>query len=426
MKEIKALRGFKDVTPEESYRWQYIEAVIRDVTAVFGYREERSPVIEQTELFARGVGDSTDIVQKEMYTFTTKGDDMVTLKPEGTAGAVRQFIEHRGYTGSQPTRMYYLNCPVFRYEKPQAGRLREHHQFGIECFGSSDPVIDAEVLLLATTVFSRLNVTGLSLHINNIGCPNCRPQYNEALRSYFSEHIDTMCDDCKTRLEINPLRILDCKQEGCRKIIENAPRMSEYVCDECSDHFSALESYLQEIGLDYVVDERLVRGLDYYTRMVFELISEKIGAQGTVCGGGRYDGLVEELGGPSVPGAGFGMGMERLLLQLESQGIEIPMPPPCKLYIANMGDAAKRLAWKLSSTLRQNGIAAEMDSMGRSMRAQFKYADKISAAYVLVIGESELNENKAVLRNMADGSERDMALDTFVDEFSKMDENTTI
>ena len=419
MKEIKALRGFKDVTPSESYRWQHVEAVIRDVAAQFAYREERSPIMEHTELFARGVGDSTDIVQKEMYSFVTKGDDHVTLKPEGTAGAVRQFIEYRGYAEAQPTRMYYLNCPAFRYEKPQAGRLREHHQFGIECFGSPDPVIDAEILLLASTVFERLGVQGLSLHINNIGCPQCRPRYNQALKDYFSAHIDSMCEDCKKRLAINPLRILDCKEADCRAIIANAPRLPDYVCEECNTHFSALEGYLQDIGLDYVLDERLVRGLDYYTNMVFELMSEQIGAQGTVCGGGRYNGLVEELGGPATPGAGFGMGLERLLLQLEAQGIEIPEPSRCELYIASMGENAKRLAWKLSSQLRQAGIKAEMDSMGRSMRAQFKYADKVKASYVLVIGEDEMTSGQVKLRDMTDGSEQELALAGFVDAFLK-------
>lgn len=408
--DIKILKGFKDVTPDESYRWQYIEGIMRQVTGDFAYHEVRTPVLEQTRLFQRGVGGSTDIVQKEMYSFTTIGKDEVSLKPEGTAGAVRQFIEHNEFSAAQPTRMFYLNCPVFRYEAPQAGRLREHHQFGVECFGSAEPVTDAEIILLALTVFERLGVKGLSLHINNIGCPNCRPVYNQALREYFSAHIDDMCDDCKKRLEMNPLRILDCKQEGCRKIIENAPRLSDYHCQECKDHFAELTILLDEAGIAYVLDERLVRGLDYYTRMVFELMSEEIGAQGTVCGGGRYDGLVEELGGPSVPGAGFGMGMERLLLQLDAQGIEIPKPAPPLLYIASVGDAAKREAWRISSALKKAGIDAQMDTIGRSIRAQFKYADKIAARYVIVIGEDELGAGKVNLRNMEDGSEQEISL----------------
>ncbi len=416
--KVKALKGFKDVEAQESYKWHYIEDAMRRVTRAFGFHEVRTPVLEQTDLFLRSVGETTDIVQKEMYTFTTKGDDSVTLKPEGTAGVVRQFVEHSCFAAPQPTRMYYLNCPVFRYEQPQAGRLREHHQFGIELFGSSEPIADAEVIALGLRVFDELGVSDLTLHINNIGCPTCRPTYNQALRDHFAARIDGMCEDCKSRLEKNPLRILDCKNAICRTQIEAAPQIADYVCDDCKHHFASLQSYLTAAGIDFVVDQRLVRGLDYYTRMVFEIISNQIGSQGTVCGGGRYDHLVEEIGGPSTPGVGFGMGMERLLLVMESQGIAIPREPDAAIYLAHYGDDAKRACWTIASDLRKRGIPAAMDSVGRSMKAQFKYADKLSVPYVAVIGEQELAAGACKLRNMQDGSESQAPLDGFADAFA--------
>lgn len=417
---IKALKGFKDVTAEESYKWHYIEQSMRSVAASFGYQEVRTPVLEMTELFARGVGGTTDIVQKEMYTFMTKGEDSVTLKPEGTAGVVRQFVENSGFAKSQPTRMYYLNCPVFRYEQPQAGRLREHHQFGVELFGSPEPVADAEVIMLALQLVDQLHVDELELHINNIGCKGCRPSYNKALKTYFSEHIDEMCEDCRNRLDKNPLRILDCKKEHCRSIIEKAPMLSEYVCEECTNHFAALKSYLDTGGVTYIEDPKLVRGLDYYTRSVFEVITNNSGAQGTVCGGGRYDNLIEEIGGPSMPGVGFGMGMERLLLVLEAQNVLPESQPVFSLYIANYGDEAKNKAWVIASELRRRGVAVEMDLLGRSMKAQFKYANKINVAYVLTIGEEEITTGVAKLRNMKDGEEQVVALSNFVDTYKTL------
>lgn len=418
--KIQALKGFKDVQARESYKWQYIESVMRRVTRVFGYREVRTPVLENTDLFLRSVGDTTDIVQKEMYTFTTKGDDSVTLKPEGTAGVVRQFVEHKEFANPQPTRMYYLNCPVFRYEQPQAGRLREHHQFGVELFGSGEAVADAEVIALAMQIASELGIQGLRLHINNIGCPECRPAYNKALRDHFAAHIDGMCTDCKSRLDKNPLRILDCKNQGCRAHVESAPQIVDYVCDGCREHFQSLQQFLTAAGIDFVVDARLVRGLDYYTRLVFEVISDSIGAQSTVCGGGRYDHLVEQVGGPSVPGIGFGMGMERLLLVMEGQGVTIPNEPSAALYIAHYGADAWRAAWTIATDLRKRGVSASMDTLGRSMKAQFKYADKLGVPFVAVIGDDEIASGTCKLRRMDDGTETEISLDGFAEAFASL------
>ncbi|MGI6153928.1 MAG: histidine--tRNA ligase, partial [Christensenellaceae bacterium] len=323
---INAPKGTKDVLPGESYKWQYIEKTVREICSVFGYREIRTPVFEHTELFLRGVGDTTDIVQKEMYTFTDKGDRSVTLKPEGTAGVVRAFIESGLANGPQPTKMYYLNCPVFRYERPQSGRLREHHQFGIEAFGAGDASVDAEVISVALTLFDKVGMKNLRLNINSIGCEKCRPGYHEALKDYLRENYDSLCETCKERFEKNPLRILDCKVESCQSLIKEAPVMIDHLCEECDSHFDALKGYLGALDIEYSVNPFIVRGLDYYTKTVFEIISDSIGAQGTVCGGGRYDKLVKEIGGPDMPGIGFGLGIERLLLVMENEGIEISEP----------------------------------------------------------------------------------------------------
>lgn len=402
---INAPKGTKDVTPKESYKWHFIEEKMRQLCADFGYRESRTPVFEHTELFLRGVGDTTDIVQKEMYTFTDKGNRSITLKPEGTAGAVRSFIENKGYADAQPTKMFYLNCPVFRYEKPQAGRLREHHQFGVEVFGAPDPSCDAEMISLAFELYRRLGVRDLALNINSIGCPNCRPQYSQALRDYFRPHLSEMCEDCRNRFEKNPLRLLDCKNEACKEIAKDAPTIIEHLCGECESHFERLQHYLRAMGIDYKINPYIVRGLDYYTKTVFEIISNHIGAQGTVCGGGRYDKLVEEIGGPAMPGVGFGMGMERLLLVMEGQGIVIPEPILCDVFFCTYGEAAKTRAVQMAYDLRKRGVKAEVDHVGRSMKAQFKFADKIDCKYVVVIGDEELEKGSAKLKEMETGVE---------------------
>lgn len=402
----KAPKGTKDVLPDESGKWQHIEATVRDICARFAYREIRTPVFEHTELFQRGVGDTTDIVQKEMYTFIDKGDRSITLKPEGTAGVVRSFVEHKMFSAAQPTKMYYLSAPVFRYERPQAGRLREHHQFGIEVFGATQPSIDAEVITVALSVLNTLGVKGLGLNINSIGCKKCRPRYNKALRAYLKEKEDGLCRNCKERMVTNPLRTLDCKEESCRDIVANAPVMLDYLCEECEAHFDGLKSRLQGAGITYEVNPMIVRGLDYYTKTVFEIISTDIGAQGTVCGGGRYDGLVEEIGGPPTPGIGFGMGIERLLLVLESLGIALPRPNLCDVYVCTLGEAAGAKGFTITAALRADGIKAECDHMGRSMKAQMKYAGKIGAKTVVIIGDNEIEKSVAVVRDMQKSEEK--------------------
>ena len=411
MAAYRAPKGTKDVLPEQSYQWQFLEARIREIVKKYGFLEVRTPVFEHTELFLRGVGETTDIVQKEMYTFLDKGERSVTLKPEGTAGVVRMFVENNLFAEIQPTKMFYLYSPTFRYERPQAGRLREHHQFGVEFFGASKPSADAECIAVATELLASLGCDGLTVRLNSIGCPKCRPHYHEALKSYLHEHYDALCETCKTRLETNPLRVLDCKVESCQKIANGAPIIGDYLCDECRDHQDHLFKLLDGMGIRYVIDPRLVRGLDYYTKTVFEITSENIGSQSAVCGGGRYDGLVEEIGGPHTPAIGFGLGMERLLLELENTGYQIEKPVRYDLYIASMGEEAEQTAFLLANNLRKGGAKVEIDHIGRSVKAQMKYADKIGARYVLVLGGDELAKGEAKLKHMSDGNETTTALD---------------
>jgi histidyl-tRNA synthetase len=400
----KAPKGTKDVLPQESYKWHYIEDTIRDVVRAFGYREIRTPVFEHTELFERGVGDTTDIVQKEMYTFQDKGGRSITLRPEGTAGAARAYIEHKLYADAQPVKMYYITS-CYRYERPQAGRLREFHQFGVEAFGAPQASMDVEIISLAMTLFKRLGIKDLSVNINSIGCPKCRPAYHELIKNYLAEHLEELCATCRDRYEKNPLRILDCKSEECKTIIGGVPHMIDHLCQECHDHFEETKKYLRAAGFDYTIDPMIVRGLDYYTKTVFEIISGSIGAQGTVCGGGRYDGLVEECGGPSVPGVGFGLGLERLLMVLESQKLEIPEPDVCEVFFTTIGEEAREKAFELIRQLREEGISSDMDHVGRSLKAQFKFADKLGALYVGTLGDSELAAEQVNLKDMATGHE---------------------
>lgn len=411
MAAYKAPKGTKDVLPEQSYQWQQLEARIREIVQKYGFLEARTPVFEHTELFLRGVGETTDIVQKEMYTFLDKGERSITLKPEGTAGFVRMFVENNLFADIQPTKMYYLYNPVFRYERPQAGRLREHHQFGVEFFGASKPSADAECIAIAAELLGSLGCGGLTVRLNSIGCPKCRPQYHEALKDYLRGQYDALCETCKVRYEQNPLRVLDCKVESCQKIADGAPEIGDYLCDECRVHQAGLLKLLDGMGVRYEIDPRLVRGLDYYTKTVFEITSESIGSQSAVCGGGRYDGLVEEIGGPHTPGVGFGLGMERLLLVLENTGMQFEKPVRYDLYIASMGEAAEEAAFLLATSLRKLGVKVEIDHVGRSLKAQFKYADKVGARYVLVLGEDELAKNEGKLKRMRDAEETVTALD---------------
>ena len=406
---INIPKGTKDVLPEDSGKWQYVEREARKVAALFHAEEIRTPTFEATELFARGVGDTTDVVTKEMYTFTDKGDRSMTLKPEGTAGVCRSFIENGMSSRPMPLKMFYIT-PVFRYERPQAGRLREHHQFGVEFYGAASPETDAEVILLARTLLNRLGVTELVLKINSIGCKECRPKYNEALKNYLRPHLHEMCETCRERFEKNPLRIIDCKEEGCKALVKGAPSILDYLCEECKAHFEKLCALLSDAGVKYEVDPTIVRGLDYYTKTVFEFVSTAKVAQGTVCGGGRYDGLVENLGGKPTPCVGFGMGIERLLNVLSDMGIELPAPDPVKVYFAPMGENAKKLAFRLATDLRSRGVSAETDLMDRSFKAQFKYADKLGAKFVVAIGEDEVNSGKVTVKKMEDGSTEEVEI----------------
>lgn len=415
---IQAPKGTKDATPENIYKWHYIEKTAADICGRFGFREIRTPVFEHTELFQRGVGDTTDVVQKEMYTFNDKGGRSITLKPEGTASAVRSYLENNIYAQPQPTKLYYIT-PCYRYEKPQAGRLREFHQFGVEAFGSGESVLDAEIISMAHTFFEELGISDLTLNINSIGCPVCRAKYNRALKDYFETNKSELCGTCIGRLETNPLRILDCKSPVCHNIAEGAPVILDYLCDECREHFDELKVNLENMGIEYKVDPHIVRGLDYYTKTVFEFVSDAIGAQGTVCGGGRYDGLVEELGGAKTPGIGFGLGLERLLLLLENK--EIPKENRTDLYIASIGHGAKLYGQKLAYDLRKSGFSCEQDLLSRSVKAQMKYADKLGVRYSVVIGDSEIESGKAVLKNMENGEKYDINLSD-IKEFLKENE----
>ena len=402
---INIPKGTKDVVPSESYKWHFIEDKARQIAKEFCMREIRTPVFEHTELFLRGVGDTTDIVNKEMYTFNDKGGRSITLKPEGTAGVARAFIENGLGENPQPTKMYYIT-PVFRYERPQAGRLREHHQFGVEIYGSATPQADAEVILIARAMLNKVGIKDdmLSLNINSIGCPKCRADYNRALKEYFSARIDGMCSTCRERLDKNPLRILDCKEEVCRKIAADAPVILDYLCDDCKNHHEQLCSALEAAGVKYTINPHIVRGLDYYTRTVFEFISTAIGAQGTVCGGGRYDGLVQEVGGKPTPAAGFGMGIERLLMVMQNTGIVIPEPAGPDVYLAPLCEQGYAVSLAMAERLRAKGFAVEREISGRSLKAQMKYADKIGAENVIVLGENELDAGEAEVIVLGPGS----------------------
>ncbi len=412
---INMPKGTKDVLPQDSYKWQYVEGVARETAKLFHLKEVRTPTFEHTELFQRGVGDTTDIVTKEMYTFKDKGDRSITLKPEGTAGVVRSFIENGMYGGVLPAKMYYVT-PCFRYERPQAGRLREFHQFGVEIFGASAPQTDAEAIAIADTLLKKLGLR-VKLYINSIGCPTCRAAYNEALKNFFAPHLDNLCYDCKSRFEKNPLRLLDCKEEGCKEINKNAPSILDYLCEDCHNHFEEVKTCLDLAGIAYEIDSRIVRGLDYYTRTVFEFVSSAIGAQGTVCAGGRYDGLIAQLGGGNVPAVGFAAGLERLLIVMEGTGVEIPQNEKPTVYLAGMDEECRRKAFSLAMDLRRAGVLAEIDHLGRSIKAQFKYADKIGAKYVAVIGGNELVEGVVNVKNMADGSSERVKFDDLVAYF---------
>lgn len=416
---IKRPNGTEDILPSVSGEWQQLEQFLRQTADIFGFREIRVPTFEQTELFSRGVGETTDVVQKEMYTVTAK-ESSFTLRPEGTAGTIRAMLQNGLLNEALPQRVYYiLSC--FRHERPQAGRLREFHQFGVEMAGSASPTADAEVISLAGQIIRQIGLHGIELHINSIGCPTCRRTYHAALQGYFSAYKERLCETCQERLEKNPMRLLDCKSPVCKEIGKDAPLILDYLCDDCSSHFEQLKSNLDLLHIPYIVDPHIVRGLDYYTKTVFEFVTTDIGAQGTICGGGRYDGLVEQLGGAPTPALGFGMGLERLLLTLRSQGISIGSDRPCQLYFVPMGDRAAARSLQLAASLRQEGVSAQTDAMGRSLRAQMKYADKIGARFTMVIGDNELEKGEAELKNMKTGEKILLSLDAgFAERFQSI------
>lgn len=410
---ISVPKGTKDVLPQESYKWQYIENTARKVAKTFGAAEIRTPTFEHTEVFLRGVGETTDIVNKEMYTFLDKGGRSITLKPEGTAGVARAFVDNGLFSSALPSKLFYIT-QCFRYERPQAGRLREFHQFGVEFLGASDANIDAEVILLANTFLKEVGINNVTLYLNSIGCKECRKKYQQALIEYLGNNAEKLCPLCKDRLMKNPLRVLDCKNDDCKEITAGAPKILDYICEDCSTHFEKVKKLLTLAGVDYKVDAGIVRGLDYYTKTVFEFVSNNIGAQGTVCGGGRYDGLIAELGGNDVPGIGFAVGIERILMLLENTGVEIPNPDKVKVYLAPMGEKEEEKAFELATALRAKGVATDFDHMGRGIKAQFKYADKIGARFVAVIGSNELIDGVVKLKDMQSGTEETLKFSELV------------
>lgn len=419
MSEInRAIKGTNDILPEESNKWQFVESEMLETALQFGFKEIRVPVFEHTEVFLRSVGDTTDVVQKEMYTFDDKGGRSITLRPELTAGVIRSAIEKGLVNGALPQKLCYIGG-CYRYEKPQAGRLREFHQFGVECVGAASPNADAEVISLAKSVLDNIGIKNISLEINSIGCPECRKEYHKALKEYFSANAESLCDTCKDRLDRNPMRILDCKSPICKKIAENAPVVIDYLCDDCRDHFEKVKAHLKAMGIDFKVNPKIVRGLDYYTRTVFEFVSGDIGAQSTVCGGGRYDGLIGQMGGPQTPSLGFAMGIERLMMVLSAQNAELPEAPTCDLFIATLGENALLKASALCRLLRDEGYKVQTDICGRGLKAQMKYADKIGAKFTLVLGDNEVESGKAVLKNMSNSAEKEIALGEIVEELGE-------
>lgn len=406
---VSSPKGTMDVLPGQSEKWQALENAVRSVCKRYGFEEIRTPVFEHTEVFSRGVGDTTDVVSKEMYTFEDKGHRSVTLRPEGTAGVVRSFLENGLFNNVLPAKLYYL-IGCYRYEKPQKGRLREFHQFGIEMFGATDPSADASVIAMPHRLFREIGVRGIKLHLNSIGCRSCRGEYRQKLIAYFEDKKEQLCPTCQERLYKNPMRILDCKDPACQALCKDAPLILDSICPDCRTHFDTVRKYLDGMGIEYLVDPKIVRGLDYYNRTVFEFVSEEIGAQGTVCGGGRYDGMTTQLGGADYPGIGFAMGLERFLLLLEAQGIDLASPNVPDLYIAPLGDQARAAALKIAEDLISQGVNVSTDLMGKSVKAQMKYANRIGARYVAVIGDSELDAGVIRLKNMAQGEEKEIAL----------------
>lgn len=413
-----APKGTKDVLPNQVYRWHYVERKFDDICRRYGYKEIRTPIFEHTELINRGVGDTTDIVQKEMYTFNDHGGRSLTLKPEGTSPAVRAFVEHRMYAEVQPTKIYY-DTPCFRYEKPQSGRLRQFHQFGVEIFGTPNMMADADAICLGHDFLEEMGIKDVVLEINSVGCPTCRETYRRALQDFLRPHYDELCDTCKNRFDKNPMRILDCKSQEDQDLVKDAPNMIDYLCDECASSFEEVKGHLESMGLEYTVNPRIVRGLDYYTKTAFEFVSNKIGAQGTVCGGGRYDNLCQEIGGPPIPGVGFGLGKERLLMLMEANGVEIPEAEPSDVFIVTMGDKGRIKGLETLRELHKKGISAQMDTLARNVKGQFKYAARLNAKKTIVIGDEELEKGVVQIKDMDRHEQQEVSFDNILEMLKK-------
>ncbi|MDR6225214.1 histidine--tRNA ligase [Desmospora profundinema] len=405
-------RGTVDLMPGEVEKWQFVEEKAREWCRRYHFFEVRTPLFEQTELFRRGVGETTDIVEKEMYTFEDRGGRSLTLRPEGTAGVVRSFVEKKVYGDPQPTKWYYIG-PMYRYERPQAGRQRQFHQFGVEVFGTKEPLLDAEVIDLGYQFYRSLGLKGIRVELNSVGCPDCRPVHREQLVAFLSPRREELCKDCQSRLDRNPMRILDCKNETCQAITEQAPRMVDHLCEDCSPHFEAVKEGLDALRVPYVLNTRLVRGLDYYTQTAFEYIVD--GVSGSIGGGGRYNGLVQEVGGPDMPGIGFGLGLERVMLALEHQGVELPLSNEVDCFLVTLGDEAQKRSLSLLQELRQGDCSAERDVQGRKMKAQMKAADRMNARLVAILGEEELLNNQIVVKELATGNQETIQLDKLVE-----------
>ncbi len=409
----KAPKGTNDVLPQNVYLWQYIEGEIRKICSEYNYKEIRTPVFEHTELFERGVGDTTDVVEKEMYTFLDKGGRSITLRPEGTASCARSYIENGLFNTPQPSKLFYI-IRCYRYENKQAGRYREFNQFGAECLGSPSPSADAELMSLAMLLYTRIGLSNLKLNINSIGCPTCRKAYNEKLRAFLKPRYESLCDTCKNRFHKNPLRIMDCKSAVCKEIVKGAPMLLDCICDECRAHYEAVKATLGAMGIAYEIDPYIVRGLDYYTKTVFEIVADNKHSNSTICGGGRYDGLIEELGHTPTPACGFAMGLERLILTMEEQGVTLPDKSQADLFLAAVGEAAQQFVQVLAYQLRTIGVRTEIDHLNRSVKAQMKYANKIGARFSMVLGESEIESGRATLKCMEDGTETEALLDAAI------------
>lgn len=416
--QLQALRGTQDILPNDIYKWSYMENIIRDLCALYGYGEIRTPIFEETKLFLRGIGDTTDVVTKEMYTFEDRGGRSITLRPENTASAVRAFLEHKLYGDQGVHKLFYIGS-MFRYDRPQAGRYREFHQFGVEILGASSPLADVEVIVLAYRLFQKLGLQNLELRINSIGDKNCRNAYKKELISYYESQKDMLCEDCKQRLYKNPLRLLDCKEDNCKILAKNAPVITNYLCEECHNKFEKVKSGLTALHISYVVDPGLVRGLDYYTNTAFEIQYPPLGAQSAICGGGRYDKLVEEMGGPDVPGIGFAVGLERLLLALEGQNLIPNCPQKSSVYIVALGEKAEIEGLKIQGELREKGVTTYMDLQEKSLKGQMKQAGKVQSIYAVIIGENEIEQGKATVKHMQTGEQSEISFSQVADYISR-------